>query len=264
MVFAVFDWSRLYRCAAGPESAHRRLWLDGGRCRWLTAGPVSQRIDDQPLVATPPTRFVIVPQQQTSARRRWLLIALWLTSMVAAAVAAQFWTASRFGAAASDVEQLEQEVGQLREENLQLKQQASVLSRSDQVSREALNQLQADLAARDEEIAGLRADVVFYERLVGGSAQRKGLSIHSVQFEAGADGDYHFHVTLTQNLKKSGMTKGNLVVAVEGVQAGKLTRLDWGTLRQQADADGLAFEFRYFQQVEGSVMFPAGFTPHRV
>ncbi|WP_225444365.1 DUF6776 family protein [Pseudomarimonas arenosa] len=191
-------------------------------------------------------------------------MAAWLLTLLAAAAAAYVWSAGRFGSVATDVERLEQELAVLRGENGELKQQVSVLGRSDQVSREALNELQADLAARDEEIAGLRADVVFYERLVGGSAQRKGLSIHSVRFEPGAASDHHFQVTLTQNLKKSGVTKGSLSVAVEGVQSGKLTRLDWAALRQQPGAAGLPFEFRYFQQVEGSVMFPEGFTPHRV
>ena len=35
---------------------------------------------------------------------------------------------------------------------------------------------------RDEEIAGLRADVAFYERLVGSTSQRKGLNTHSIEF----------------------------------------------------------------------------------
>lgn len=215
-------------------------------------------------MATPPTRFVIVPQQQTISVRRWLWMGLWLASLALVGWGTFHWTQGRFSGALDDAEQLEQDASSLREANTTLKQQVSVLGRSDQVSREALNQLQADLAARDEEIAGLRADVVFYERLVGGTAQRKGLSIHSVSFEPGADGDHHFTVTLTQNLKKSGATKGSVTLAIEGVQAGKLTRLDWNALRQQADAEPLAFEFRYFQQVEGSVMLPAQFTPHRV
>ena len=215
-------------------------------------------------MATHPPRFVIVPQQQAASVRRWLWVALWMASLGLVGWATYQWAQGRIGGALEDYEQLENEVGRLREDNTRLKQQVSVLGRSDQVSREALNQLQADLAARDEEIAGLRADVVFYERLVGGTAQRKGLSIHSVSFEPGADGDHHFTVTLTQNLKKSGPTKGSVTVAIEGVQAGKLTRLSWSALRQQADAEPLAFEFRYFQQVEGSVMLPPQFTPHRV
>ncbi len=34
--------------------------------------------------------------------------------------------------------------------------------------------IQSLLAERDEQIAALRADVAFYERLVGATAQRKG------------------------------------------------------------------------------------------
>lgn len=146
----------------------------------------------------------------------------------------------------------------------ELEQEAANLRRSDQVSRDALRQMQQDLAARDEEIAGLRADVSFYERLVGGSAQRKGLSVHSVSFRPEADGVAHFSVTLTQNIKKAGTSRGQLTLSIEGVQDGGLHALDWAELRQGSGDQPLDFEFRYFQRVEGSVMLPAGFKPHRV
>ena len=51
-----------------------------------------------------------------------------------------------------------------------LEQQVATLSRSDQISRDANRDLQATLSERDEEIAGLRADVAFYERFVGATA----------------------------------------------------------------------------------------------
>ena len=146
----------------------------------------------------------------------------------------------------------------------QLEQDAANLRRSDQVSRDALRQMQQDLAVRDEEIAGLRADVSFYERLVGGSAQRKGLTVHSVSFKEAADGVAHFSVTLTQNIKKAGTSRGGLSLRIEGVQNGGLRALDWADLRQDSGKQPLPFEFRYFQRVEGSVMLPPGFKPHRV
>ena len=59
-----------------------------------------------------------------------------------------------------------------------LEQRSATLSRSDQISREANRDLQGALAERDEEVAGLRADVAFYERFVGATAQRRGLSLH--------------------------------------------------------------------------------------
>ncbi len=61
-----------------------------------------------------------------------------------------------------------------------LQQRVATLSRSDQISREANRDLQSTLAERDEEIAALRADVAFYERLVGSTAQRRGLAVHAL------------------------------------------------------------------------------------
>ena len=59
----------------------------------------------------------------------------------------------------------------------QLEQEVTTLARSDQISREANLKLQGALAERDEEIAGLRADLAFYERFVGATAQRRGLTV---------------------------------------------------------------------------------------
>ena len=48
------------------------------------------------------------------------------------------------------------------------------------------------------------------------------------------------------------------------VQAGKLRKLAWADLRRQPAAPGVAYSFKYFEQVEGDVFLPAGFTPVRV
>src|SRR5690348_2029817 len=61
-----------------------------------------------------------------------------------------------------------------------LEQQVATLKRSDEISRKANADLQGTLAQRDEEIAGLRADIAFYERFVGATAQRHGLSVHEL------------------------------------------------------------------------------------
>src|SRR3546814_19579440 len=55
---------------------------------------------------------------------------------------------------------------------------SDVCSSDLQISRDANRDLQGTLAERDEEIAGLRADVAFYERFVGATGQRRGLTVH--------------------------------------------------------------------------------------
>lgn len=156
------------------------------------------------------------------------------------------------------------ELADLQDRVERLRQRNVVARRSDETSRAANQAVQETLAARDEEISRLRADVAFYERLVGGSAQRQGLAVHSLDLQPTGDGAWRYTVTLTQNLKKASVSKGQLMLRVDGVRDGKLSTLGWGDLLQAPEAPPQEFAFKYFQQLEGSLMLPAGFTPHRV
>lgn len=145
-----------------------------------------------------------------------------------------------------------------------LEQRVATLTRSDQISRNANRDLQGTLAERDEEIAGLRADVAFYERFVGSTAQRRGLNVHELQLQPQGKQAWHFTATLTQNLNRGAVNHGQVTLSVEGSRAGRMQRLDWSQLRQQADAPGVDYSFKYFQQVEGDVLLPPGVQPVRV
>jgi len=145
-----------------------------------------------------------------------------------------------------------------------LEQRAATLARSDQISRDANRDLQGTLAERDEEIAGLRADVAFYERFVGSTSQRRGLNVHALHLQRQAGQAWHFTATLTQNLNRGAVNQGRLTLAVEGSRAGHLQRLEWPQLRQQPDAPGIEYSFKYFQQAEGDILLPPGLAPVRV
>ncbi|GGZ65033.1 hypothetical protein GCM10008101_18480 [Lysobacter xinjiangensis] len=145
-----------------------------------------------------------------------------------------------------------------------LEQRVATLGRSDQISRDANRQLQSTLADREEQIAQLRADVDFYERLVGATGQRHGLSVHALRMQRQAGNAWHFTAVLTQNLDRAAVSTGELTLSVEGSRGGRMQTLDWNALRQQPKAPGTPFSFRYFQEVEGDVLLPADFAPVRV
>jgi hypothetical protein len=155
---------------------------------------------------------------------------------------------------------------QMQAELESLRQRVTTLGRSDGISRQANRDLQSALAERDEEIAGLRADVAFYERLVGATGQRRGLTVHALKMQPqqGAPSAWHFTTTLTQNLNRGAVSAGRVTLALEGTRAGKLEKLLWADLRQQPDAPGTPYSFKYFEQVEGDVFLPPGLTPVRV
>ena len=146
-----------------------------------------------------------------------------------------------------------------------LEQQVATLSRSDQISRTANADLQGTLAERDEEIASLRADIAFYERFVGATAQRHGLGVHELRLQPQDDPQvWHFVATLTQNINRGAVNSGRLSLALEVSDGGNMRRLDWNVLRQQDKAPGLDYSFKYFQQVEGDILLPDGVKPVRV
>jgi hypothetical protein len=145
-----------------------------------------------------------------------------------------------------------------------LEQQVATLKRSDQISRDANRDLQGTLAERDEEIAGLRADVAFYERFVGATGLRRGLTVHTLQLQPQSGQAWHFTTTLTQNLNRGSVSSGQVTLSVEGTRDGKLHELSWDDLRQQPGAAGIPYSFKYFQEVGGDLVLPAGYQPLRV
>lgn len=145
-----------------------------------------------------------------------------------------------------------------------LSQEVSTLRRSDQISRDANRDLERTLAERDEEIASLRADIAFYERFVGATGQRRGLSVHTLEMHR-QDGDaWHFVATLTQNVNRGAVNDGRLTLSVEGTRGDRMEKLAWAALRKQPNAPGQPYSFKYFQQLEGEVLLPADFKPLRV
>jgi len=51
---------------------------------------------------------------------------------------------------------------------------------------------------------------------------------------------------------------------VEVSEGGRMRKLAWSELRQQQNAPGVDYSFKYFQQVEGDIVLPAGVKPVRV
>ncbi len=205
-----------------------------------------------------PPKFVIHQVDPARARRRGIYVALaWLGSLILVAALAAVLAARHAGEARSDSSTSDADVEAM-------KSRIAVLERSEQVAKAAVLDLQNTLRDREEEIAGVRADLAFYGRLVGG-ARREGLAIHALTLEPVAGSRaWNFHATLTQNFKRGSDTRGRLTLALTGVADGSLASLDWKVLVQQPAASGIEYAFKYFQQVNGTIMLPEGFEPNRV
>ncbi|WP_368564139.1 DUF6776 family protein [Pseudoxanthomonas sp. UTMC 1351] len=217
------------------------------------------------MTAHPPSRYRIVPRQPS--RRRFaltLVILAWVVSVAAAWIAATYTAAPSLTYTIGRLQQVEKQLGEQKKQLQGLSQREATLAVSDRISRAANAEVQATLAERDEEIAGLRADVAFYERLVGSTSQRKGLNVHLAEFAVEPGGTWQYQIMLTQTLNRGAISQGQMRFLVEGVRDGQLATVEWDELHQKPSAAGQEYSFRYFQQLNGNVMLPRDFTPQRV
>jgi hypothetical protein len=202
-----------------------------------------------------------IRRHNPAQRRRFvlLLVLSWLASLIVAVdVVIALRTRSLDAGHAAQLAQATHDADDL-------KARIAVLERSEQIAKTALADVQQTLKDRDEEIDGLRVDLAFYGRLVG-STRGEELAVHALRVRPvkSSPQAWNFTATLTQNFQRGRETKGRLMLSVEGVAGGKLKTLDWNTLGQGQNASGIEYSFKYFQQVGGTIMFPADFTPNRV
>jgi hypothetical protein len=217
--------------------------------------------DDRAFVGLPPAdgHPPVSDADPEPTHHHWVYLALAVFLLALGFGLWGVWTTWFTGGDSTD-----QSATALRVNSDRLSQEVSTLRRSDQISRDANRDLERALAERDEEIAGLRADIAFYERFVGATGQRRGLSVHDLEMQLQSGDAWHFVATLTQNLNRGAVNTGRVTLSIEGTRNDRLEKLSWSSLRKQTNAPGESYSFKYFQQVEGEVILPKDFKPLRV
>ena len=158
--------------------------------------------------------------------------------------------------------QAERDLQRAEETIAGLRQRLAIAERGAQVTGAANEALREQVAAQEERIAGLESDVAFYRRLLGSGGSQKGLAVHALQLTAtNAPDVYRYQLTLSQNLNQAKIVAGEYALQVEGVLDGSMVRLDGGRLEMMPAAGQARFEFKYFQELRGSLRIPDGFVP---
>lgn len=213
------------------------------------------------MTATPK----LVVRSDNARQRRWIALALvvgWLVSLAAA-----WWIgAHRLDPAEREARRqrssrAEQELGAALET---AKRRNAVLQRSDQISTLANRSLQKTLREREGDLAAIRNEIAFYQRLVGGGTGH-GLRVPRLAVRPiGRTNAYGFRVLLTRNATTGETSRGAVTVQVNGAVRGKLSELGWDRLQQETGATPLVYAFKYFQELDSSLILPEGFAPDRI
>lgn len=192
-----------------------------------------------------------------------------LAMLVVAAIAGAFeFGRLRAGFDAAEVSRERQrrveELESLARGNRELREQVALLERSSEIDREAREQVQNNLSAMQDEVLELREELAFYRGIVSPEDAQAGLRIQSFSVSSGPVEDlYHFRLVLIQAIKHDRRASGNVEITLHGVRYGQPASIPLREL-VTGGAEALTYSFKYFQDFEGDLRLPSGFTPARV
>jgi hypothetical protein len=188
-----------------------------------------------PMIADPSPaarRPQLVEQDPVRERRRKLSLSLaWIASLAALYLGLMHFAYPDVDRIRGERDTARAALEQAGEKIATLEAELARHMRGQQVAERAAAELQQALAARQDEIAALRTDLGFYQRLMEGGSQQAGLAIHSLVLKpTGEPRAFHYTLTLSQNPSRNRQVKGTVEISVAGASDGSSKRLDLAEL----------------------------------
>ncbi len=167
--------------------------------------------------------------------------------------------------AATERHELRQARSQLEQQNTQLRERLAMLERSAQVDRQAFEEVSTDLRELQQALAEIREEVAFYRGIVSPEDSASGLRLQSFRLQrTSGDRTYRYTLILTQVLNNTRAVDGSIALTVEGILNGEPVSYPLERIAVDNGRSALAFNFRFFENLEGDILLPEGFTPLRV
>lgn len=147
----------------------------------------------------------------------------------------------------------------------ELSQQLGILRKGGEVDRVANDDVRETIRDLRAKVSGLEEEVRFYRGImIADDGAPQGLRINRVDLRPLEGRSARYSIILSQVAETSGYIAGSLSLNVVGTLKGKEQTLALHQLDKQIENGGMAFRFRYFQELSGELLFPAGFVPARV
>lgn len=160
--------------------------------------------------------------------------------------------------------ELNGQIDRLKVENRALREQVTLLERTQVVDSESADVVRSTLKQLQDEILELREEADFYRGIISPADRQAGLDIQSFKLGPGGEaGLYRYDLVMTQVLRNERTVSGSVKVFVQGVQDGAPQTLDFKELSPNNSVTE-SFQFRYFQKLAGDIRLPAGFMPRAV
>ncbi|MDC0894777.1 hypothetical protein OAR95_03955 [Pseudomonadales bacterium] len=145
-----------------------------------------------------------------------------------------------------------------------LRQDIAVLKLGGQVDSRANEEIQQTVEALQKEIADLSEETRFYKAVMVPNAKERGLRIERLDMKQSSEPSrFRYSLLLTQIVDKHDYIQGGVEINVLG-KLGKENRSLSLVDLVEDKSKAIRFKFRYFQNIDGELNVPEGFSPREI
>jgi len=211
-------------------------------------------------------RMIVVPRRSGHKTKRRLEVGLVLALVAMLCAGAGYWAGiwHHTQVLAENIE-LNQQLVALQQNNTELREVAAIDRHGSVLEKKATEHVRQENVQLQNKVAELQEAVSFYKGIMAPLRNDKGLRIEKLSLQKfGEAGRYRYKVVLTQVANHSSYVSGNMRIRVLGSVNGKAQTLALNTLSETVGKKGVAFKFRYFQDLSGELTLAPDFVPERV
>jgi len=196
----------------------------------------------------------------------WLLNFFILLGVIALMIGLAFAYGQRVAGydkaeAISYIEDLEQQIEDLKSQNTESQRQAAMLERNSTIDGGASDQLKISLAEAQAEVLELRKELTFYKSIISPGDTKRSLMIQTIQLKPETKiGEYQYQIMVSQRGRNDDIARGSIEVTVSGTQAGQAKVFQLSEVSSEAK-NPINFGFKYFQKFSGTITLPETFKP---
>lgn len=159
----------------------------------------------------------------------------------------------------------------LTEEADDLRHQVASFKLNEALDRKAKEEIHRQLAEQSAQIAALERDITVYRGMMssGNNQNPQGISIGTFYVSPSSEaGIYHYKLVVQKLAASDDVFDGQLSFHLKGISLvdgqEKPASFPLHALSKQYKSMQIALNFKYFQNIEGDLMLPQGFTPRTV
>jgi hypothetical protein len=162
------------------------------------------------------------------------------------------------GEAVAYIDQLQQQIQELRSQSDESQRRAAMLERSSRIDDDTSEQLKKSLDAVQAEAVELKKELSFYKSIVSPEDGKQSIMIQTIQLKKDDQGGFDYKIMISQRGRNDSFARGTADVTVKGLLKGKSKVLELSAISDEAKKP-MKFGFRYFQNLTGKLKLPEGF-----